>query len=196
MQQKGYFFTKSLSMGFIRHLRLRFHRYFLNRERQQVQRTPRSVNWEDAGYIGILFDATDLNKRQTVLQYSQRLKAQGRKVKLLGYFHVDQNDPNFTFRYFNRKQLDWALRPATPEVKAFIEEPFDLLLNIDPATRVHSEYIALLSRAALKVGPYTKNTDCYDLMIDPADSGNVKAFIQQVESLLKKTQIRHAAAQV
>lgn len=183
-------------MGLIKQLRQRFHHYFLNQERQQRRRAPRSVNWEDARSIGILFEATDLNRRQAVLRYSEALKAQGKRVKLLGYFHNDQNDPNFIFPHFNRRQFDWALRPTASEVHSFIDEPFDLLLNIEPATRLHSEYIALLSRAALKVGPYTENTDCYDLMIEPADPGNIKAFVQQIEGLLKKTLTRHEPAQV
>lgn len=183
-------------MGLLKPLKLRLHRYLLDKEQQKWRRAPRSVNWEDARYIGIFFDATDLNKRQTVLRFSEQLKAPDRKVKLLGYFNNDQQDPNFIFPHFNRRQFDWALRPSAREVTDFVEEPFDLLLTIDPTSRLHSEYIALRSQAALKVGPYTRNTDCYDLMIDPADSGNLEAFIQQIEGLLKKTQTRHEPAQV
>jgi hypothetical protein len=183
-------------MGLIKNIRLRFHRYFLQKEYQKRSRDPKSVNWGDAKNIGILFNATELRDRQTVTRYKEQLKNDGKQVKLLGFFDSDQRNPNFTFRHFNRKQLDWALRPRTRDVKTFIDTPFDLFLNVEPLTKLHSEYIAALSRAHLKVGPVTDNTECYDLMIEPADQRNVEAFIKQIESLLKKTQTRHEATQI
>lgn len=181
-------------MGLFTSIRLRFHRYFLQKELRQIQRSPRGINWDDAHAIGILFDATELSVRQVVVAYKEKLMKEGKKVQLLGFFNDDQNDPNFTFHHFNRKQFDWALRPTSAEVREFIETPFDLLINLEPVTHSHSEYIAACSRAHLRVGPYTANTYCYDLMIEPADRNNIQAFIQQIESLLKKTNTRHETA--
>ena len=183
-------------MGLIKMVRLRFQRHFLNKELKQRHRSPQSMNWRDAKSIGVLFDATDLDIRQTALKFKEKLKKEGKKVRLLGFFDGDQNNANFTFAHFNRKQIDWAFRPAAREVQEFIETPFDLLLNIEPITREHTEYIAALSRARLKVGPVADYFDCYDLMIEAADNRNVHAFIQQTEGLLKKTQTRHEAVQV
>lgn len=183
-------------MGLIKNIRLRFHQYFLQKEYLKRTRQTRSVNWQDARKIGVLFNATELQDRQTVLQYKEQLKNEGKQVKLLGFFDSDQNDPNFTFRHFNRKQVDWALRPRNREIEEFMEEKFDLLLNLEPRTQLYSEYIAALSKAHLKVGPVTDHTECYDLMIEPADQRNVKAFINQIESLLKITQTRHEATKI
>lgn len=183
-------------MGWIKNIRLRLHNYFLQKELKTRKRETHSVNWEDAHSIGILFNATELKDRQTVLQYKEKLKNEGKQVKLLGYFQTEQNDPNFTFRHFNRKQIDWALRPSSPQIDEFLNMEFDLLLNLEPRTQLHSEYIAVLSKARLKVGPVSDNTECYDLMIDTSDQMNIDSFIKQIEALLKKTQSRNETAKI
>lgn len=183
-------------MGWIKNIRLRLHHYFLQKELKGRKRKTHSVNWEDAGSIGILFNATELKDRQTVLQYKEKLKNEGKQVKLLGYFHTEQSDPNFTFRHFNRKQIDWALRPSSLQIGEFLNMEFDLLLNLEPRTRLYSEYLAALSKARLKVGPVSDNTECYDLMIDTSDHMNIDSFIKQIEALLKKTQSRNETANI
>ena len=183
-------------MGFFKSIRLRFHHRYLRQELQQQKRRPRSVNWDDAVNVGILFDATELSARQTALRYQEKLKSLGKQVRLLGFFDDDNSDPNFTFWHFNRKQFDWALRPTASEVREFIETAFDLLINIEPVTRLHSEYIAALSKAQLKVGPATDNLYSYDLMIEPRDRGHIEGFIQQIEGLLKITTTRNETAKI
>ncbi len=183
-------------MGWIKNIRLQLHHYFLQKKLKSLRRETRSVNWEDANTIGILFNATELNDRRTVLRYKEKLKNEGKQVKLLGYFNSEQSDPNFTFRHFNRKQIDWALRPSSPQIDEFMGFQFDLLLNLESRTRLHSEYIAALSKAHLKVGPVSRNTECYDLMIDASDHMNIDSFIKQIEALLKKTQSRNETANI
>lgn len=183
-------------MSFIQNTKLFFHRYFLKKQLQQFKRSNknRSISFGNARSIGILFNATELDNRKTAMKYAENLKAKGKKVKLLGFFDNQMEDENFTFDHFNRKQLDWALRPKSEVVSAFLKQPFDYLINIEPETNLYSEYIATLSQAHLKVGPYTEQSACYDLMIDAKDKTNVWDFINNIELLLEKTNTRHAAA--
>jgi hypothetical protein len=135
--------------------------------------------------------------RNDLLRYAKSLKDKGKRVHLLGFF--DDSGPineNFTFKHFSRRNTDWALRPNGEAVEEFIKKPFDVLLNLEPETKIHSEYIAAMSRARLKVGPCTENTYCYDLMIDTADKADLPKFIREIERVLEKTNIGHEAAQV
>lgn len=185
-------------MRIIKDSQLFFHRYLLKKQlksrRQSAKR--KLVNLDTAKTVGILFDATELDDRNVVLKYAKALKDQGKRVRTLGYFDNKLENENFTFSHFNRKKLDWALRPTGEAVMTFMKEQLDLLLTIDPLTKFHMEYIAALSNAHLKVGPYTDNTYCYDLMIDAGAGSNLHSFINQIEHLLKKTNVRHEAAQV
>ena len=183
-------------MSFIQNTKLFFHNYFMKKRLKQFKRSNknRSINFGAAKSVGLLFNATDLNNRKTAMKYADKLKKSGKKVKMLGYFDNLVEDENYTFDHFNRKQLDWALRPKSEAVENFIKQPFDYLITIDPVSSLYSEYISAFSQAHLKVGPYTEQPACYDLMIDTKDKTNVWDFIKNIELLLEKTNTKHAAA--
>jgi Family of unknown function (DUF6913) len=143
------------------------------------------VTYDSAQTIGVLFDATELGHREVVIQFSKELKAKNKKVKLLGFFNNKQEVSNFPFRAFNKNDIDWLLRPKGEVVEKFINTTFDLLIGIYEGNNLPLEYIAALSKAHLRVGPYTDNTYCYDLMID-TDKRDLKNYIKQVEFYLKK----------
>jgi len=174
--------------------RLKWHRRLLRKQLQRLQGPPRKrVNLQKAHAIGILFDATDLENRQTVLQYAEKLKKQGKRVRLLGYFDDDTKNENFTFRHFNRHQFDLFLRPKAQTVQEFMDQNFDILMTLDPQPRLFAEYISTLSRAPLRVGPSTENTYAFDLMIE-TKGNNLSQYIEQMELLLSKTNTTHEAA--
>ena len=185
-------------MSTIQKVQLFFHSYFL--KNQLMKRMPsnvrKAISNESAETIGILFNATDLDNRNIVEQYAKKLKGQGKKVKLLGFFDNKMESEHYTFPHFNRKKIDWALRPTGPDVQSFIKEPFDILINVDTETQTHSEYIAALSQACLRVGPYTQNTFCYDLMIDTKKANDLRFFIRHIEQLLEKTTKRYETTQI
>ncbi len=174
--------------------RLKWHRRLLKKQLQRLQGPPRKrVNLQKAHAIGILFDATDLENRQTVLQYADKLKKQGKRVRLLGYFDDDTKNENFTFRHFNRHQFDFFLRPKAQTVQEFMDQNFDILMTLDPEPQLFAEYISTLSKAPLRVGPSTENIYAFDLMIE-TKGNNLSQYIEQMELLLSKTNTTHEAA--
>lgn len=162
----------------------------LQQQGKQNRTERKFVGFENAQSIGILFDATELNVREIVLQYANQLTQQNKRVKLLGFFDSKLDDPNFTFRYFNRKNLDWAGRPRGENVKDFVEQPLDMMINLDTVSKPQAEFVSAQSSAHLRIGPVTEHTFCYDLMIDISGSNNLEAFIQQMETILAKTNSR------
>ena len=145
----------------------------------------RAVTYESAQTIGILFDATELKHRETVLAFSKKLKERDKKVKLLGYFNNKQDVNAFPFKAFNKTEVDWLMRPKGETCESFMNTSFDLLIGIYEGNNLPLEYITALSKAHLRVGPYTDNTYCYDLMID-TDKRDLENYIKQVEFYLNK----------
>ena len=136
-----------------------------------------------------------MKDRAIVLKYTKELRNKLKRVKLLGFFDNKINDPNFTFHYFNRKNIDWAQRPGGEFVQEFIETEFDWMFNLATKPTPQFEYISALSRARLRVGPITENTFCYDIMID-AEGGKLNDFIAQMERVLAKTNNQHETARI
>jgi hypothetical protein len=141
-----------------------------------------------------LFDGTEPTDRERVLEFAEQLKNKGKKVKLLAFFNNKLKSGNFVFDHFNRLQLDFALRPKCQPCTDFMQQPFDLLLNLSPKTVLPLDYIAAHSKARFRVGPFTSKTFCYDLMIEQAPQKGLNAFIQQVESYMKNMRSKREAA--
>ncbi len=183
-------------MSLLQNLRNRFFQRALKQQARQNTAARRSINFNDAQFIGLLFDATDLDEREIVFQYAEKLRDRHKRIKLLGFFDSMVEDSNFTFKYFNRKKLDWAQRPIGENVQEFAAQPFDLMIHLSTTAKPQMDYIAAISKAHLRIGPYSDNTFCYDVMIDSGSNKNLKDFIQQMESVLEKTSTRHETTQV
>lgn len=185
-------------MNFIQNIRTWAYRRSLKQQlrHRKEPKGKSQANLNNAVTVGILFDATELATRDVVLEYAEKLRKQNKRIKLLGYFDDPTDSEHYPFDYYNRKQVDWAQRPTGEQVRSFIKQDFDLLMNINSESLIHTEYIAALSNAKLRVGPCTEHTYCYDLMIDLSPKSGLKQFIEQAEALLGKTNIHHEAAPV
>ncbi len=155
--------------------------------KNRLQGKRRGLNFDKSRTIGILFDATNMENRNLVLEYAEQLRSQKKQVKLLGFFDSKMKDENFTFRHFNRSDIDWAFRPKGSNVEEFMNQQFDVLINLNTSSTTSTEYISALSKANFKVGPFTERTICYDLMIDTDQRTSLRKFIDQMEGLLEKT---------
>ncbi len=185
-------------MSFIQDMRMMVYKRSLKRKLQQrpASREMGAVNLKNAQAIGILFNASTVSSRNTILKYAEELRKRGKRIKLLGYFDDLTDSENFPFDFYNQKMVDWAYRPKGEAVASFIDQAFDLLMHIDAQTNTHTEYIAALSKAKLRVGPYTEHTYCFDLMIDLSPQAGLRQFIEQMETLLGKTNTEHEAAPI
>ncbi len=175
---------------FMQKIKQFFYQRYLKKKlsrKKSAKKVKKPVNFDTANKIGILFDATDLKTRKTILDYVESLKDQKKRVKLLGYFDNRLKDNNFTFKHFNKDNIDWAMRPKGEHVENFLDQDFDLFINLSPVSSTPAEFISAVTNAELKVGPYTENTFCYDLMIEPRKDVKMEDFIKEVEILLKKT---------
>ncbi|RMG80120.1 MAG: hypothetical protein D6714_15240, partial [Bacteroidetes bacterium] len=185
---------QKVTMNFLNKLKLHAHNYFLQKELSKHRVNHQSVDFENAETIGLLFDATQLSERETILRFAEKLKKQGKKVTLLGFVDDKVGHDGFPFSYFDKSQLDWALRPKSEAVRRFIETPFDILLNLCPAALPGLDYIAALSHAKFRVGPATEKIFCYELMVETAPSNNLQSFIDQVVSFITKMRTTHEPA--
>ncbi len=177
-------------MDFIEQIRTRLHHYLLDREMPSRNIGRSSVFLENARSVGLLFDAALPEETEVVQGFARSLESKGKKVMQLGYFDEKLQNGNLGFASFSKKQLDWALRPKMEEATEFLRQPFDLLINLSTKSVLPLDYIAAHSKARFRVGPFTENTFCYDLMIEQDAKDGLKAFLKQVLHYLEKMQPR------
>ncbi len=150
----------------------------------------RSMPLENARYVGILFDGTELDARKPVLAFAKRLKKEGKRVKLLAFMDNKVDNSNFPFESFNRKDLSWYYTPKSESALRFMEEPFDILINLNLSPSPWMNYIAALSAARFRVGTAEAAPEACDLMLDMSKGGGAEKFIREAERYLQKMQTR------
>ncbi len=146
------------------------------------------VNVQKASKIGIIFDATQLAIRQPVINFKKYLMDKGFRVKLLGYINEKIESISFPFDYFSLKDVNFHYVPEGDNVRLFLSEQFDILMNLDLEDALPLHYIAAVANAGLKVGAPSPEHAHYDLMIETGHERSVDAFIKEIRKTLNKIQ--------
>jgi len=172
--------------------------YLLKKELQALRKEPKpyKFNFNEIKTVGILFDATSIEDFEIVKRYVVYLREYRKRVKAIGFFSTKEI-PALTYSkleydFISTKELDWLGKPSSMVVKNFIDEEYELLIDLNVSYHFPLRYIAALSKAKFKVGKYDeKDTEIYDFMIDADHTKTVKYFLRQVDTyvtMLNKTE--------
>ncbi len=173
-------------MEYFDKLFLSIHDRFIKRELKRRNTERGTIDFNKVKTIGILFDGSKIENEVIVNDFVTQLNEKGKKVELLGFVPKNNQALNTTYTSFCLKDLDLFKRPKNQKVTDFIEQPFDILINLTPLNHLQLDFIAALSNAKLRVGPYTDRTHCYDLMIDHNEKSNLNSYIKQIDFFLNR----------
>ena len=171
-------------MEFIRRLRHKLHDRFLEKAVNQLSQSHRSLAFSDIRGVGVLFDAEKLTHFKQSKALINQLKEQKKQVRVLGYFKGKHDHSNLEYRTFGQKDLDWYLRPKGFEIEEFNRHKIDVLINCCLSPELPLEYLSATSKAEFRIGPFTQNSHCYDLMLDVPDPEDIEHYLHRVEFFL------------
>jgi hypothetical protein len=172
-------------MSWLNNIRNSVYSYFLKAKRpSDVNRMPLSL--QKAKTIGILFDASDPENNDQVVEFVQNLKKQNKEIQLLGY--VDKRDPyqKYPFPFISMKETTWYGKPGGGTAGYFMRSSFDLLINFCTATCLPLDYISALSPSRFRVG-FNAGADIhdYDLILISKENQNISGLISNLEKYLR-----------
>jgi hypothetical protein len=149
------------------------------------------VGFDEAKKIGLLYDATNNGDFEVVKQYIKSVRSRQKDVLALGYVDKKELPANqyaqYGLDFFSRKNLNWQMIPANPVVNNFINESFDILINLNNNKCFPLRYISAVSHARFRVGRFDKkNVICYDMMIQLNGEPGIKTIIEEVENFLRQ----------
>lgn len=153
------------------------------------ERKPSRFNFKEIKTVGILFDATKPDDFELVKRYVLYLREHHKRIKAIGFF-TTKHIPEMAFSkleydFFSPKELNWFGKPSSILIQNFIEEEYDLLIDLNNYNLFPLKYISALSKANFKVGKYHKNDlEIYDFMIDSDDTKSLKYFLRQVDTYI------------
>jgi hypothetical protein len=165
--------------------------YRFVKDAKRVNRKPQVVNFEEAVRIGVLYDATDDRDSESIKNYVRNMRNNYKKdVLAMGY--VDKKSLRKTqyaqrgLDFFTRKDLNFRMIPVSPIVHNFINEKFDILINLNSGKCFPLKYISALSNAKFRVGRYNLYTsDCFDMMIKIKGEPPLKTILEEMEHFLR-----------
>ena len=89
------------------------------------------------------------------------------------------------FDYVTVKDINWHFKPTGTVVKNFVEEPFDILIDLSMEPNLSIDWVLATSVARLKVGRMQDNRKhLYDLMIAMKPGDSLPNLMTQVNHYL------------
>ena len=111
-----------------------------------------------------------------------------RHSKIYSFKKFDKND-EISYKHFSEKDFNWGGSIIQPNIKVFLEQPFDLLIGFFENNNLYLEKAVLESKASLKVGISGVNTKLYSLEI-AVKSSQISPFLKELRrylNILKKS---------
>jgi hypothetical protein len=151
----------------------------------RASRRKKPLNLNDAKFIGILYPLNNEQEYDRVSLFTKKLQDQGKKVNVIGLYEYNRIPvyyiPKLAYDLLHPKDLDIFFRPKAPFVSKFIEEEFDILIDLSLPSDFPLYYIASLSKASFKIGRMVEGKEMpYDLMIDAGPDIDSKQLIEQI----------------
>jgi len=174
-----------------KNIRTKLGRHRFLKEIRKINRKPEVVSFDEASKIGLLYDATNERDSDSVKNYVKSVRA-AHKKDILAMGYVDKKTlpqsqfAQFRIDFFTRKDLNFKMIPSNPVVTNFINEQFDILINLNSGKCFPLQYIAAMSKAKFRVGRYTTSgSSYYDMMIKLTGEPAIKNVLEEIEHFLR-----------
>jgi hypothetical protein len=157
----------------------------------RVSRYPRVFNLDDSKYIGVAFQYTTPEEFELLKKYVLYLREHKKKVKIIGIYAGKTEPPvqysKVDYDFVNEKEFAWWGKPASHLVTNFIDEPFDVYIDLNFSEQIALRYIAYTNRASFRIGHYSENdASPFDLLISVPKESGLKPYLREVDNCLQK----------
>lgn len=158
----------------------------LLKEAKASKRKAQICNLAQARSIAVIYRSEDEAVHRIVKNYIKYLKEEEGIRKLMAYSYFDGKDePSYLqsileFDYFTRKDINWHGKPNPSVISNFVNEPYDILIDLTEEPCLPLRYVLVESKAKFKVGQHNAaNEPFFDLLID-TKMNDLAKYIEQV----------------
>lgn len=134
--------------------------------------------------VGIIFDESYFYEREALVKELIQHGIVENNIKVLVYKDKIKKNDVFDYPIFSYKDLSWHATFDKKEVKDFIKEPFDLLIDYYDTEKVALLLVSHLSKASFKVGFASIDKRLHHFMIN-TNAENYKVFMDELFKYLK-----------
>lgn len=172
-------------------IRRKFALTKIKQDAEHVLRNKQVFNLDDAKTVGIAFHFTTNEDFDLLKKYVLYLRELKKKVKVVGYYEgkvapsVQYSKVDYDF--VNEKSFTWWGKSTDHIVHNFIEEPYDIYIDLNFSDSIALKHIAYNSAASFKIGLYKEDDESpFDMLISVGRDAGWKAFLREVDTYLQK----------
>ena len=155
----------------------KINKYLKIQKRQVVQ-----TSFAQAKSIGILYANTQNQNLDYVIKLYNELLKSGKRVSVLAFFPNKIENISTQINTISLKDFSLFCNPKSEIINNFIEDKFDLFINLDLGNNIILQYLSLLSNAKFKTGSYNDlNIKILDLMLNLNTKLSIENLIEQLK---------------
>lgn len=169
-------------------IRLRSGLYHLKQEIKKMSRKNKSVSLFNARNIGILVTIENQSALNEAEALATEFKTANKNVKILGFLANKTLNlkPSSNIELISEEDINWNYVPNKDKIINFINNEFDMLINLCTEICFPLVYITALSKSLFKVGAYDKkNATFFDFMIE-TQQRSISGFSTELKYYLDK----------
>ena len=172
---------------FFNQIRLKFGFRQLKQEIKKLNRKNYSVSLSNAKNIGVLISIQNQSQLSEVEEFAKSLTQQNKKVKLLAF--IGDKSLKLTssiIEIITLEDVEWNFIPKKEKVVNFVNNEFDILLNLCTEICFPLVYITAKSKSLFKVGAYDKKHSLFfDFMLQTQQQ-SIQGFTTELKHYLDK----------
>jgi hypothetical protein len=156
---------------------------------KKIARTRRKVHYSNilqVKSIGIVWDASKTQDFISLSKFYQRMHDRNIDVKIIGYYPGKELPDQYTaLRYLScirRKEVNFFYLPVSAESDFFINNKFDILIDLNFDKVFPLKYITSLSSASFKVGlsDGERESSSFELMMELKEPVQVETYLNEI----------------
>ena len=178
-------------MEFLSRIRLGIGDAILSRKASRMKRKVSYSSFGNVRNMGIVWDASRPSEFASLSRFHQRMEDKKIDLRILGYFPGKNLPDQYTaIRYLTcirKDEINSFYHPVTSEANSFMNNNFDVLIDVNFEKQYPLRYITILSRAKLKVGLYENGSphNPLDIMMDLKKPVEIEAYLNQILKYLE-----------
>ncbi len=144
---------------------------------KRLEYSRRVVGYQNAQYVALLYDAGTDGKSEFINKIINSLERDGKSVLTLGYFNQkripEEAKHNEKVGFFSKNCFSLLMRPKSEAVRNFIDQQYDLLIDLTVQTHYMVKFVAGITKAYYKAGAHHPDyLSVFDLLlqVDPQTS--------------------------
>lgn len=156
----------------------------LNSKLKALSRNKKVFNLDSAQTAGILWE---IGQETSFRKIENELQNSGVKTTGLCYFPAKKAVIPQGINGFTRKQVSWWLEiPKAKVSDDFIQQKFDILIDLSSQQSFPIVYLTALSNASFKIGYSGTAVNCFDWNIEFAELPEAEQLAEQILYYLKR----------